>query len=79
MINRPNFNRPDLQDASKAAAANKLNLPFIPMRKPTQTGASTGVEASKPLGLGFGAKFGMLRKELVAAPVEPTKQVSQSP
>jgi|LauGreDrversion4_2_1035121.scaffolds.fasta_scaffold131879_1 hypothetical protein len=60
MINRPNFNRPDLQEASKAN--NKLNLPFIPMRKPGGPSAASGEENSKPAGLDFGAKFGMLRK-----------------
>ena len=34
MINRPNMHRQDQAEASKAAAANRLNLPAIPMRKP---------------------------------------------
>jgi hypothetical protein len=34
MINRPNIHRQDPAEASRAAAANRLNLPAIPMRKP---------------------------------------------
>ncbi len=38
------------------------------MRKPGGAGAASGEEASKPVGIDFGAKFGMLRKGPSPAP-----------
>ncbi len=38
------------------------------MRKPGGANATTGEESSKPAGLDFGAKFGMLRKGINPAP-----------
>jgi len=47
------------------------------MRKPGGANAATGEEASKPAGLDFGAKFGMLRKGPNPAPeiVQPNQQI----
>ena len=78
-MNRPNFsNRPDLQDPSKAT--NKLNLPFIPLRKAGGPSATNNTEdlVKKPLGIDFGAKFGMLKKvaPIVTADAKPLPQPS---
>ena len=72
----------DPLEAARAAAANKLNLPAIPMRKPGLPGQNSKEEVKKPDALGFGAKFGMQMRKglgtLQAAAVEVKTELEEA-